>query len=122
MVKEKSLDFQKHSLSHLQFQCLHFIKENHCPTMSGIASFLFVKKPTATSIINQLFRDKIIDRINDPNDRRIVRLKLTLNGENLLKKHKQKFESNLKKLFTPLEKKQKEKLQEILNTIIQKNK
>lgn len=71
--------------SHIQLAALYYIAEEKKPTMKKVADFLCVTPPSATSIINKLVKNKNIKRINDPEDRRVVRLSITQAGGSVLK-------------------------------------
>lgn len=61
----------------VQLKILHLVSERWQPTMNDIANSLFIKLPTATSIIDRLVKNWQLERISDDKDRRIVRLKIT---------------------------------------------
>jgi DNA-binding MarR family transcriptional regulator len=66
--------------SFLHMGTLLYIQEQGMPSMSDIAEYLKVAPPTATSLINTLIKEGIIERVNDPEDRRRVLLTLSAKG------------------------------------------
>lgn len=72
------------ALSIVHFQALSYIYNAQNPLMREVANFLAVTPPSATSLVNTLIRHKLVTRVVDTEDRRIVRLKLTRTGSRLL--------------------------------------
>jgi len=85
-----------------QLEALHFVAGHDAPSMRDIALFLKVKAPSATSLINELVRERLLARRSDPNDRRQVRLEATERGEReltrIFKRKRKIMESMLKRL------------------------
>jgi DNA-binding MarR family transcriptional regulator len=54
--------------------------------MSDLSQNLGVTLPTTTSMINRLIQFGFIERKRDSNDRRVVKVKLTVRGRVILKK------------------------------------
>jgi DNA-binding MarR family transcriptional regulator len=54
-----------------------------CLTMSELSTELNVPMSTATRIVDWLVRGDLVERVNDPNDRRIVRVGLGKGGREL---------------------------------------
>ena len=62
--------------------CLLYGKTNH--TVSSIANYLRVSKPTTTRIIDRLVQKDMLHRIPDSTDRRVIRCVLSKEGIKLL--------------------------------------
>ena len=77
---------RKMELSPLQVHTLFFIKDKQPVAMHELAKNFQITKPTATSIIDVLIKNRYVDRINDSKDRRITRISLTAKGERYLSK------------------------------------
>jgi DNA-binding MarR family transcriptional regulator len=54
-------------------------------TMSQIAKDLYIKLPTATSLVNRLIEAGYVTRTGDKKDRRITKIDLTEKGKQILK-------------------------------------
>ena len=54
-------------------------------------------KPNMTPIIDKLITEGLINRYNDPNDRRILRIELTDKGYEFIKKQEEMIKNNLAK-------------------------
>jgi len=68
----------------LHAETLRFIHQQKKVTMRNLADYLHITPPSTTTLIDNLTKTKLIKRINDPNDRRLVHLSLTPKGQKLL--------------------------------------
>ncbi len=55
------------------------------PTMGELSAELGIPLSSATRMADWLVRAKIVERCNDPHDRRVVRLRITDNGRELIR-------------------------------------
>ncbi len=55
------------------------------PTMSELSSELDIPLSSTTRIIDLLVSNDFVERVNDPNDRRVVRIQMSENGRQFLK-------------------------------------
>ncbi len=66
------------------FRILMLLSQNAEPiTMSELSSQLDVPLSTATRIVDGLVQGGMAERVNDPNDRRVVRVGMSKNGREL---------------------------------------
>jgi DNA-binding MarR family transcriptional regulator len=66
------------------FRILMLLSENSDPlTMSELGSELNVPMSTATRIVDELVQRGMVERVNDPKDRRVVRVGMSRNGRKL---------------------------------------
>ncbi|MCX6355000.1 MAG: MarR family transcriptional regulator [Candidatus Aureabacteria bacterium] len=63
----------------------HLAREGES-TMTGLARFMHVSTPAMTGIINRLVRAGYCERVYDPNDRRIIKMRLTSSGQGIVRK------------------------------------
>ncbi len=78
-------------LNHSEFALLHKLKHAVKPDSPGIkvselSALMDVTTPTVTQWVNGLEKKGYVVRNADKEDRRVVRIKLSLKGENILKK------------------------------------
>jgi len=76
------------------------------PTMSELSLDLEVPFSTATRIVDWLVRADFVERLNDPHDRRIVRVQIAENGRQLYQigmEHNRQQIAHVLKHFTPNE-------------------
>lgn len=69
-----------------QSYTIQAIKDHKNPTIGELSEIVGVKISTMTRILNVLVRDKIAERVTQPQDRRKVAIKLTLKGKELSQK------------------------------------
>lgn len=74
------------NLSILQLQTLKFIKLHNYAQMSDIAAHFHIELPSATSLLNKLVALHLVERQTDEKDRRLVRVVLTKEGNELFTK------------------------------------
>ena len=72
-------------------------------TMSDLSQNLGVTLPTTTSMINRLIQFGFIERKRDNNDRRVVKVKLTVRGRAILRKLMQERRIALEALLQALD-------------------
>ncbi len=65
----------------LQFSALQFLKDQPNGTVGELAKFMQLSKSSATQLTERLVKAGIVDRVNDQEDRRIIRLIITPKGE-----------------------------------------
>lgn len=101
-----------------QLETLQFVFEHRSPTMRDLAAYLKVKAPSATSLINELVRAKMISRHGDPNDRRQVRLATTPKGEKELTRISQKKRQIIGSMLRALNPRDREALNGLLQKVL----
>jgi DNA-binding MarR family transcriptional regulator len=79
-----------------QFLILNFLNEEGESKMTGIAHLLEVSTPAATGIVDRLVKYGYIARVFDPQDRRIIKIRLTPKSSFLVNKvNQQKRQSTI---------------------------
>jgi DNA-binding MarR family transcriptional regulator len=66
-----------------QFYILDFLKRQGESKMSDLARIIGVSTAAVTGIADRLVRDKLVVRVSDPGDRRIVKIRLTPAGKDM---------------------------------------
>ncbi|MCL6570853.1 MAG: MarR family transcriptional regulator [Bacillus sp. (in: Bacteria)] len=87
--------------------------------ISEISQVLQVTPPTVTQIINNLERDGLVERTVDQEDRRAVKIKLTLAGLEATMQARQKFTETFTGLIDFLGEKESEQLADLLTKVHQ---
>jgi DNA-binding MarR family transcriptional regulator len=89
------------------FRILMLLSRNQEPlTMSELSTELDVPMSSATRIVDGLVRGGMVERVNDPNDRRVVRVTMSQSGRELYETgmtHNKQRITRLLKDFTPEE-------------------
>lgn len=81
-------------------------------SISEIAKNLSISKPNMTPIIDKLINEGMINRYNDPNDRRVLRIELTDKAYQFIKKQEEVIKNNLAKKISSLNSEDLEALSE----------
>lgn len=69
-----------------QILILEFLKSKGESKMSELAKYMKVSTAASTGIISRLVRQGYVQRVYDRNDRRIIKIQLSLRGSGLLRK------------------------------------
>ncbi|EKE06558.1 MAG: MarR family transcriptional regulator [uncultured bacterium] len=113
MTKEGFED-KDNSLSYIQFQTLSFLLKYNSPTMREISEYTHITAPSTTILINNLVRMKLVLRIHDEFDRRLIRLIITTSGKEELEKGVLAVKKHLKNVFSKLSKKDRHDFMRVL--------
>ena len=84
-VRHQVGEFYKLKITMPQFFVLDMLKHSGESKMSDMAKFLGVTTAAMTGIIGRLVRDGYVVRVSDPEDRRIIKVKLTAKGTKVVK-------------------------------------
>ncbi|MFH1440973.1 MAG: MarR family transcriptional regulator [Candidatus Omnitrophota bacterium] len=108
-----------------QFFILEFLSTNKQSKMKDLAGFMEVTTAAATGIVDRLVRDSYIVRFYDPADRRVVMVKLTPKGSELVKKIIQQRRQATIKMFSRISEADRQDYLRILiqikNTLFREN-
>lgn len=69
-----------------QFNALHTLDDHGSLTMGELCDHLYLACSTATDLIDRMERNGLIERQRDQNDRRVIRLKITERGHEIIEK------------------------------------
>lgn len=117
LKEEMSYSHDLTHLSILQVQTLIFLHQHKNVSMSDIASYFHIELPSATSLLNKLCRHQLVERHGDPEDRRMVRVDLTIKGKKMLERVMRDRKKKLQKVLSYLSAKEKAELANILKTL-----
>jgi len=86
----------------------------HCaqqfPAAADLAECTGVSRATVTGLLDGLERDGLVERLGDPEDRRVVRVRLTSRGEALLERVRPAYFHWFARLMEPLSESEREHL------------
>lgn len=118
LVRERSENREKiDPTSVLQIETLRYVSIRKNPTMHEVAEHLCVKPPSATSLIDNLVHAKKLSRIVDKDDRRIVRLIITLFGKKTMEDGFKKITKRMESILVKLNEKERRDLLKILHKL-----
>lgn len=118
MIKKR---LAKDHLPFAQVEVLRFVHDEGTPTMRGIASYLRIKAPSATALVNQLVDGGHLRRVADKLDRRHIRLSLSPKGARALDAIMHERKKILRGILAGLSAKDHEDMQRILTKLLSNN-
>jgi DNA-binding MarR family transcriptional regulator len=83
-----------------QLRVMHLIRQKHEPSTGELATELHIRPATLTGLADRLEQKGLIRRWADTNDRRVVRIGLTPEGEHLLDEAAAAGRASLDVIFT----------------------
>lgn len=86
-----------------QLDCLHAISRLGAPSMSDLSHELGLQPSTLTGIVDKLVAAGKVERQDDPDDRRVVRVVLTAQGRRDRERHRRRRQRRLRKLLGALD-------------------
>lgn len=85
--------------SHAQMRVMHALGYRGEANMSELSKWIGVEMSTTTVMVDALVENKLVERKRDTNDRRVVLVKLTKQGQEAFKKLTDQLKRNIAKLF-----------------------
>ena len=100
-----------------QVQCLRTISRLGQPTMSEVAGALELQPSTATGMVDDLVERGLVERCDDPDDRRVVRVTLTAKGRAGRDRCRQAMRGRLMELLGDIDDDDLERIHEALSIL-----
>lgn len=85
-ARRQANELYKGKITLPQFLIMDFLNEKGEPKMTGLADFMHVSTAAMTGTVDRIIRYDYAQRVYDPEDRRIIRIKLTSKGIALVRK------------------------------------
>ncbi|OGW92816.1 MAG: hypothetical protein A3K16_06510 [Omnitrophica bacterium RIFCSPLOWO2_01_FULL_45_24] len=116
-MKQQSGEFYKVKITLPQLAILDLLNRLGELSMSDMARFMNVTTAAMTGIIDRLVRDSYVMRIPDPDDRRVIKIKLTAKGSSAAKNILEQRRRLITKIFGVLSRDEREEYLKILTRI-----
>jgi DNA-binding MarR family transcriptional regulator len=116
-LRHETQEFYKMKITLPQFIVMDFLNRSGQTRMTDAARFLRVTTAAMTGIADRMVRDGYITRISDPQDRRIIKLKLTAKGDKIVKTAVEHRKRSIIKLFGMVSQKERDDYLNILGHI-----
>jgi len=100
-----------------QLECLHAISHLDAPSMSDLSLELGLPPSSVTGIVDRLVAAGKVQRDSDPDDRRVVRVSLTAQGQRDRDRHRRLRRERLAALLAALEDEQLRELDAALQVL-----
>lgn len=110
-------ELYKEKITLPQLLILNFLNEEHESRMTDLANFMRVSTADMTGIIDRLIRYGYVLRGYEPKDRRIIKIRLSSKGRELIKRINQKRRQMVINIFGKLSESQRKAYLEILMRI-----
>ena len=102
VIKRQENELLRGIISPPQFVILDFLSKEDESKMTDLAHFIGVTTAAVTGIVDRLVRDNYVVRVLDPKDRRIIKVRLTAKGTELVKRIKQQKRQMIIKIFSKI--------------------
>ncbi|WP_353894230.1 MarR family transcriptional regulator [Proteinivorax hydrogeniformans] len=100
-----------------QFNALLLLREYGEMTIGDLGSRMYLASSTATDLIDRMERNQLVERTRDGKDRRVVRLKMTEKGDQMIMEVLESRKRYLEKILVKVENEDKKQLVNSLNKI-----
>ncbi len=117
VLKKQTDEIMRGHITMPQFIALEYIKTKGELKMSEIASEMGITLPAATGLIDRLHILKMITRVHDKNDRRIIRIVLSPKGNRVVVRIISKRMKLIKKFFGQLTESERQSYLKILRKV-----
>lgn len=102
IIKPSLEGLAKEQLTEVQLSCINFVAMHSEPSIGEIAEGLAISNPASAKLVDRLVKKKLLTREEDPIDRRVLKIRLTPKGNELLEDIKkietQQYQSILKRM------------------------
>lgn len=85
-ARRQDNELYKGKITLQQFLVLEFLNRMGVSNMTSLAHYMAVTTAAMTGIVDRLVRDNYVLRVYEPEDRRIIKIKITARGQELVKK------------------------------------
>ena len=116
-MRSQTTAFHKIKITMPQCIVLEFLSHGDESKMTDIAKFINVSTAALTQVVERLVRDGYVVRAKDPNDRRIIRIKLTAKGTRTITDIVNKRKEMVMKMFSVISTEEREQYLRILEHI-----
>ncbi|NMP21333.1 MarR family winged helix-turn-helix transcriptional regulator [Sulfobacillus harzensis] len=120
LIREFELAFREQGdvdLSTTQFQALAILADVEPVTAMAMAGLLRIAGPTATRTVDSLERRGLVLKERDPQDRRVVWIRLTKDGRQVLEQQRERQRVWMQRLLQALSPEEQETLNQILHKL-----
>lgn len=117
LITKQQDELLKGKITPVQFVILGFLGKRSESKMKDLAHFMDVSTAAMTGIVGRLFRDGCVTRVYDPKDRRVIKIKLTTKGSDILKRINQQRKAMIIEVFSQISHEQRQEYLRILMRI-----
>lgn len=115
--KKMSRSWPNCGLSKLQFELLYMILKANGRPMSFYSEKMMISRSNLTGLCDKLIEQGLVERLADPDDRRIIILKLTTRGIDFMNKHRETIKQQMVKKLDSLDDQDVSRLNDLIDEI-----
>jgi len=108
---------KQNRMSHSYYHILKVLEKRGELPMSEIGRMVYISKSNMTSLIDKLVENKLAERLPDKNDRRVINIALTKEGNELLNEWRKHSNNEIKMNLSTLSEEDLKKLSESVKNI-----
>ena len=116
-MKKHPRDFEKEKLTMSQIFILFILSRHGRMKMTELSNMLHVTTAATTGMVDRLVKNSYVERMSDPEDRRIIRIDLTRKGANSIKRVAAERKKVTMKIFSVISEKERQEYLSILQRI-----
>ncbi len=116
-IRREAGELSNGNITMPQFLILNIIFEESELRMTDIAHVLGVTTPASTGIVGRLVKSGYAQRVYDANDRRIIKIRLTPKGKELVQRINKQKKQSIIEVFGKIPSEDRESFLKILNRI-----
>ncbi len=116
-LKYQTGEFYKTRITLPQFFVMDMLNRRGESRMTDLARFINVTTAAMTGVVDRLVRDGYAMRTSDPNDRRIIKIRLTPKGDRTVKRIIERRRQMIMKIFGMISQAEREEYLKILTHI-----
>ena|SRR3989338_6627241 len=117
-ARRQANELYKGKITLPQFLILDFLNKKGECKMTEIARFMHVSTAAMTGIVERIKRCNYVQRVYEPSDRRIIKVRLTYKGRELVKKVNRQRRNMIVDIFAKISQREREQYLNILMRIL----
>ena len=117
ILKKQTDALKQGTITIPQYLVLDLLSTHNLLKMKDIARELNISLPAATGLINRLYGIKMVERIYDKTDRRVIHIQVTARGKNTIEKIRLQRQHTIKEIFSKLTEKERNDYLKILKKL-----
>jgi MarR family transcriptional regulator, organic hydroperoxide resistance regulator len=85
IIKQKGREIlSRYTITPPQFVALQWLFEDGDMTIGELSNKMFLAFSTTTDLVDRMEKNQLVERVKDPNDRRVVRIHLLVEGKRII--------------------------------------
>lgn len=111
--------YEEKTATFIQFLALTYVADHDTCTVGEIAQYLKLSKSSATQLVERLVKADDLKRADDAEDGRVVRLSISIKGQQEISRLRKKFTEKVGKIFSKIPERDIQELVRIHKNLIE---